>query len=196
MKTQQLQRRILTAILGALIVAFTAIPFTGYITYGPVEITTLHIIVILGAAALGWKTGAVLGGVWGVACMVRALFNPLWFPFVNPLISLVPRVLVGVLAGLLFAGLRRTKLPQPISLVLTAVAGTLTNTVLVLVSLNIFGGLIQSYQQFYEMFKSILLTIIGLNGGIELLAAAVVVPVVYKAIQRFIPNAVKNPKEP
>ena len=51
-------------ILSALIIVMTIVPYTGYIYYGLIEITTLHIVVAVGAVLLGWEYGAVLGLVW------------------------------------------------------------------------------------------------------------------------------------
>ena len=103
---------VLAAVFSALIAVMTVVPYTGYINYGPIslEITTLHIVVILGAVCLGWKYGAILGGVWGVSCMLRALTNPLWYDFLNPMISLLPRIAVGLVAALVFIGLMKLKI--------------------------------------------------------------------------------------
>ena len=121
-------------ILSALIIVMTVVPYTGYINYGLVEITTLHIVVIVGAVMLGWQYGAVLGFVWGITCMLRALTNPLWAPFVNPLVSLVPRVLVGIVAGLTAQGLRKIRMRSGLVAALSAAAATLTNTCLLYTS--------------------------------------------------------------
>ena len=173
---------ILAAIFSALIIVMTAIPYTGYIMYVPggIEITTLHIIVILGAVCLGWKYGAVLGGVWGLSCMARALTNPLWADFLNPLISLVPRILVGVVAALVFCGINKTKLGSIPACIAAAIAGTVTNTVLVLSMYNVFGGTVT--QGVYNVFKNIIMTIVSINGIIELAAAVILVPILFKAI--------------
>ena len=54
-KNKNLYHLVLTAILSALIVVMTVVPYTGYIPYGVVtEITTLHIVTIVGAVFLGW----------------------------------------------------------------------------------------------------------------------------------------------
>ena len=47
-------------ILSALIIVMTVVPYTGYINYGLVEITTLHIVVAVGAVMLGWQYGAAI----------------------------------------------------------------------------------------------------------------------------------------
>ena len=98
---------VLTSVFIALIVVMTVIPYTGYINYGVIEITTLHLVVILGAVCLGTKTGTLLGFVWGVTCLLRAFTNPAWILFTNPLISVLPRIFVGMVAGLVFSWSRR-----------------------------------------------------------------------------------------
>ncbi len=173
---------VLAAVFCALIIVMTVVPMTGYITAGVVEITTLHIVVALGAVILGWKYGALLGGVWGLTCLIRAFTNPLWVMFTNPLISVLPRILVGIVAGAVFAAMKKTKANEMIDALVAALAATLTNTVLVLSAMYAFGGMFESYREFFELFKTIYMSIISVNGLIELAAAAVIVPLVYRAI--------------
>lgn len=180
-KTQKLAT---AGILSGLIIVMTVIPYTGYISYGLIEITTLHIPVILGAALLGWGYGGFLGGVWGVTCWIRAFTNPLWVMFTNPLISVVPRILVGIVAGLVMKVLSQTKLHDAISGGLCAAAGTLCNTALVLGAISLFGGMSQSYSTFFQWFQSIFSYIVTINGIIELVAAVIIVPAVYIAVTR------------
>ena len=165
-------------ILSALIIVMTVVPYTGYINYGLVEITTLHIVVAVGAVMLGWQYGAVLGFVWGVTCILRALTNPLWAPFVNPMISLVPRVLVGIVGGLTASGLRKLRLRTGLVAALSAAAATLTNTVLVLSALKLFSAVLTGL----PLLGTIYATLIGVNGSIELVAAILLVPVIVAAI--------------
>ena len=177
-------RRMTTvALLSALIAVMTVVPYTGYINYGAIEITTLHIPVLLGAVLLGPLCGAILGGVWGVTCMLRALTNPLWIMFVNPLISVVPSVLVGLAAGLLMRALKKTRVSGLAASAISAAAGTLCNTLLVLTAIQLLGGTLASYQAFYELFRSVIGYVIGVNGGLELVAAVIIVPAVYRALR-------------
>jgi len=166
-------------ILSALIIVMTVVPYTGYIYYGLIEITTLHIVVAVGAVLLGWQYGAVLGLVWGVTCMLRALTNPLWAPFVNPLISVVPRVLVGAVGGWAAMGLRKLKLRSGLVAGLSAAAATLTNTLLVLSALKLFSAVLTGA----PLLGTIYATLIGVNGVIELVAAILIVPAVVAAVK-------------
>lgn len=184
-----LRNLILNSIFTALIIVMTVVPYTGYISYGGViEVTTLHIITALGAVCLGWKSGAVTGAVWGLTSLLRAyIVYPVYlaYGFGNVFVAVVPRIIVGIVAGGLFSLLRKTKLDTFISSAVSAAAATLTNTVLVLSSMNIwlkFYG--KEYSSFFDTVKSIFSTIIAVNGLIELTAAVIIVPVVYKAISK------------
>lgn len=185
-RSQNLYKLVLTAILSALIIVMTVVPMTGYISYGGIlEITTLHIVVIIGAVFLGWKYGGILGFVWGASCVIRALAmsgNPAFLPFVNPMVSLVPRVIVGIVAGLVSTGLSKLISRKIVVAAIAAVAGTLTNTLLVLSMYYIFGGMLDSVSAVFALFKTIILTIVSLNGGVELVAAIIIVPAAYKAL--------------
>ena len=185
-KSNNLYKLVLTAVLSALIIVMTVVPMTGYISYGGIlEITTLHIVVIIGAVFLGWKCGGILGFVWGASCVIRALAmsgNPAFLPFVNPMVSLVPRVIVGLVAGFVSEGLVKLISKPVIVTAVAAAAATLTNTLLVLSMYYVFGGMINSVSAVFELFKTIILTIVSLNGGIELVAAIVIAPAAYKAL--------------
>jgi type II pantothenate kinase len=173
-------RKLATAgVLAALIVVMTVVPYTGYIYYGLIEITTLHIVVAIGAVMLGWEYGAILGCVWGVTCVLRALTNPLWLPFVNPLVSVVPRIFVGAVAGLAATGLRKAGCKQYVVASLSAAAGTLVNTFLVLSALKLFSADFAGM----PLLNTIYSTLIGVNGVIELVAAVLIVPAVIAALQ-------------
>ena len=186
---KKLIRLVMCALFAALIVVMTFTPYLGYITVGIIEITTLHIVVILGAAILGPKYGAVLGGVWGLTCIIRA-FQFGIIPFQNPLVSLVPRIIVGLFAGLIFYGLSKTKCKKPISLALSAFGGTLTNTVLVLSSLKIFGGFETLFGESAKTLEVIIGTLISTNGLIELVAAIILVPSIYMATEKVLKNKI------
>ncbi len=191
-KKQKLVRLIMCALFSALIVVMTFTPYLGYITVGPIEITTLHIVVIFAAAVLGEGYGAVVGGVWGLTCIMRA-FQFGIIPFQNPMVSLVPRILVGLMAGLVFHLLSKTKCPKPVSLGISAVAGTLTNTVLVLSFLKLFKGFEVIFGEEAKVLNTIIGTLIGTNGLLELGAAVIIVPTLYMATQKYFKNIqIKN----
>ena len=63
------------------------------------------------------------------------------------------------------------------------ISGTLTNTILVLITYNYFAGMMQSYAAVYEVFKGIFNTIIGLNFVVETVLAAVIIPILYSVLK-------------
>lgn len=186
MNREKTFRFVLAAILSALIIVMTVVPYTGYINYGGIEITTLHIVVILGAVALGWKYGLLLGTVWGVSCIVRCYVAfPVYldFGFGNFFVACLPRMLVGVVAGLVFAAFKKGN--KYIGAGTAAICGTLCNTVLVLSAMNIYSKIkADSVTDVYTVLKSILGTIVGVNGVIELAAAIILVPTLYSAVMK------------
>ena len=61
-KTQDMVK---LALFSGIIVVLSLTPM-GYIPLGVIKATTIHIPVILGSILLGWKSGAVLGGLFGL----------------------------------------------------------------------------------------------------------------------------------
>ena len=94
-------------ILGAIVVMLGLTPL-GFIPLGILTITSLHIPVIIA----GILEGPVVGGLVGLIFVFFSLFNamtrptPISFVFYNPLISIVPRILIGVVTGLVYKGLK------------------------------------------------------------------------------------------
>lgn len=96
-----------TLVVTGLLTAFEAIlAFTpiGIIRILPVSATTMHIPVIIGAVLEGPLVGGILGLVFGLFSMLNAVIAPSLFSpiFYNPLVAVLPRILIGVGAGYLF----------------------------------------------------------------------------------------------
>ena len=181
----QMTKLTLTAMFFAIIIALTFIPYTGYIVYGLLSITTIHVVVILGAVVLGPARGTLLGLVWGITCLLYALMNGTADAviFLDPRISVIPRILVGLAAGWYYRGFsrifRRVKGGEIIAAAITGALGTLTNTVLVLTSISLFGSAVATLGSTLE---TIIKTAFALNGVVELVLAVVVVPAVARPI--------------
>ncbi len=189
---KKLNRLVICAFFVALIVVMTFTPL-GYIPVGPsYAITTIHIATILGACILGTKYGAFLGFAWGGFCIMKAFQEPIPanIPFQNPMISLVPRVIVGIVAGLVFYALSKTKLKKPISLAISAVAATLTNTVLVLTALTLFNGFESITAGVETALDTIFTVLISVNGVIEIVAAVILVPSLYMATEKMLKDKI------
>lgn len=85
--------------------------------------TILHVPVILGGALEGPVVGTIVGLIFGVFSFIQAEV-----PFFrDPLVSILPRLLIGVVAWAAFVGLRRWSVD--IASAAAGVLGSLANTV-------------------------------------------------------------------
>ena len=88
--------------------------------------TILHVPVILGGVLEGPVVGTIVGLIFGVFSFIQAEV-----PFFrNPLISILPRLLIGVVAWAVFVGLKNVNID--LASAVSGVVGSLTNTVGVL----------------------------------------------------------------
>ena len=176
-------------ILSAFIIVQTFVPFLGNIPIPPLNPTIIHITVIVAAFVLSTKDGMLVGLVWGLARMVKAYTLPaspldllLW---TNPVIAVVPRVMVGLVAGLIFHAFLKRK-QEKRGMVIAAVLGSLTNTVLVLGFIALFYG--NEYATALNVDPSNLLKvlagIVATNGIGEAVAAGLIAPFIATALMK------------
>ena len=176
-------------ILSAFIIIQTFVPFLGNILIPPLNPTIIHITVIVAAFVLSTKDGMLVGLVWGLARMVKAYTLPaspldllLW---TNPVIAVVPRVMVGLVAGLIFHAFLKRK-QEKVGMVTAAVLGSLTNTVLVLGFIALFYG--NEYATALNVDPSNLLKvlagIVATNGIGEAVAAGLIAPFIATALMK------------
>lgn len=88
--------------------------------------TIMHIPVIIGSIMEGWPVGTVIGFIFGMSSFLGASI-PL---FKDPLVSILPRLFIGLVAYLVFVGLRRWNIYAAIGI--SGFMGSATNTILVL----------------------------------------------------------------
>ena len=116
--------------------------FLGYTRLGFIPVpnlsgnaTIMHVPAILGGALEGPVVGLIVGGIFGVFSFIQAEV-----PFFrDPLVSILPRLFIGVVAWAVFAGLRNTSLY--LASAAAGVLGSLTNTVGVLAMAVLLGYL-------------------------------------------------------
>jgi len=196
MKSKKTQELVLTAMLIAIMLLMYRLPFLGYIPLGFMNATLMHIPVIIGAVLLGPKRGALLGGVFGLTSLLKNTYepNPTSFVF-SPFYSLgetqgnfaslivcfLPRILIGVVAfyvyHLLKKKLKQKKGSNYVALIGAGVAGSLTNTILVMNFIYLFFG--KSYAvasgRAFEVLYGAILTVIFVNGIPEAIIAGIIV---------------------
>lgn len=185
------------AVLSAIIALLTFVPYTGYISYGWLSITIIHIPVIIGAVVMGPKDGAILGFVWGLTCVLKAILAP---PspldgtiFRNPLVAIIPRILAGLVAGLIYLAFRKQENPlaKASGAGLAALGGTVTNTILVMASIYLFYGsklgedLGITSVSFGGLLKYVLAAF-TVNGALEIVVAIILtIPISRALLKRY-----------
>lgn len=88
--------------------------------------TIMHIPAIIGGIMQGPIVGLIVGAIFGISSFLNATV-PL---FKDPLVAILPRLFIGVVAWLVYVGLRRKS--EYFAVGAAAFIGTLANTVLVL----------------------------------------------------------------
>ncbi|MBP5091708.1 MAG: ECF transporter S component [Bacilli bacterium] len=190
------------AIFIAIIVLMTFVPNIGYLSVfgGVITFTLLHLPVLLGASLTSWKRGALYGLAFGFFNWIRALtaatsaFDML---FMNPLISILPRFLFGLIAGALFEILKRVKNKGAKSILLVAFSAlaTICHTFLVFGSIYVFtlGETAWLWEWLFSPSTSalgmtaLLLTFLGAGG--EAVLAAILIPSLNTALRKALPKA-------
>ena len=95
--------------------------------------TIMHIPAIVGGALEGPVVGLLAGAIFGIFSFLYAE-NPV---FLNPLVAVLPRLLIGVVAWAVFVGLRRWNID--LASAAAGILGSFTNTVGVLGLAILFG---------------------------------------------------------
>ncbi|AEV94524.1 ECF transporter S component [Pediococcus claussenii] len=187
---ERTQRLVTRAIFIAIIALQTMVPALGYIPLGFVSLTIIHITVIVAAIMMGPVDGMLIGFVWGALTVVRAFMTPTspldTIIFTNPIVSVIPRVLVGLVAGLVFRTLYRKFENLTVASIVAAIFGTLTNTFLVVTLMGTLytSTLTKSYNVSSAGLVKVLMGIIGSNGVVEVGAAVVITPLIIQALSK------------
>ncbi len=112
----------------------------GFIPIPPVKATIMHIPVIIGAVIEGPVVGAMVGLIFGIFSIFQAISNPTPFSFIfmNPLVSVLPRVLIGIIAYYCYKIVPVKN--ESIKSGIAGAIGTLVNTVGVLTMMYLLYG--------------------------------------------------------
>lgn len=96
-KNLSVRKMVITSVLGGITAVLGLTPI-GLIPVGPTRATTMHIPVIIGAIMEGPLVGAFVGLIFGLISMFQAITNPtpVSFVFLNPIVSVIPRILIGI----------------------------------------------------------------------------------------------------
>lgn len=188
---QKIRKMTLLAIFSAIIILQNLVPFLGNIPLGPLSITLMHITVMVAAISLGPASGMVIGGIWGLITWIRAFIWPTSplavICFTNPLISVLPRILVGTVAGYGYLALK-CKLHAKTSMIMASALGSLTNTFLVLGQIYLFyhNQAPKLYAVDVKQLLPYLMGVVATNGIPEMLVAMLAVPLISTILIKLI----------
>jgi uncharacterized membrane protein len=138
MSTSRTRTIVIAGVLSAISILLAVTPIGYLITIAGISATTMHIPVIIGAILEGPVVGALIGLVFGLTSLIRAATapnGPIDPLFINPLLSVLPRLVIGPAAWLAWRALRRWPV---VGLAAAGAVGSITNTVLVLAMLGLF----------------------------------------------------------
>lgn len=199
--TQKTQNMVKLALFAGIIVVLSMTPL-GFIPLGVIKATTIHIPVILGSILLGWKSGAVLGGLFGLTSLITNTMTPALTSFVfTPFYSLgdvhgnfwslvvcfVPRILTGIVPYFVYKGIKKFCSNDIAPLGIAGFLGSMTNTLLVMHSIYFFFGDSWAAAKGIagDMIYKTILVVIATNGIPEATVAAVITTAVGKALLKF-----------
>ncbi len=194
------KKKIQTLTLAAFFVAIEilmAVTPIGYIPVGAINITTMHLPVILSGIILGPVIGALTGFVFGLTSMLKNTFTPnitsfCFSPFITVggvsgnfasfLIVFVPRILLGVLSFYIYRALRRSKQSRIVASGISAGVNTLLHTLGVMGLIWLFFG--QQYANAAGItVGAVILAVLTSNGILEIILATIVIPVLVRALK-------------
>lgn len=189
------QLAILTAIM--LIMSFTPL---GYLKIGAIEITLMIIPVAIGSIVVGPIGGAILGLVFGVTSLLTCVLGTSVFgvfvfsinPWLTAITCLVPRVLCGLLPGLLFRAIAKIDKTKIVSFLAASLSTALLNTILFTGCIVVFfwknaafvDGMAGALPM--DSLGAFLVAFVGLNGVVEAIVSFLVAAAIAKVLVRFV----------
>lgn len=196
---KKLNAMVKLAILIAIMLIMNYTPL-GYLRIGTLAISFMGIPVAVGAAMLGPWAGAALGLVFGLTSFAQCFgvdpFGTFLFdsnPFAMVVICIVTRVLMGLLAGIIFKAMQRGNAAKKLSYAVTGVSGAVLNTVLFLGFLWIFfNGMEETLvAELGYGLKAVITLAAAVNGLCEAAVGGIILAALGKVICRFVPASVK-----
>ena len=165
------RRVVLSALFGAMTFALGMPPaIIGFIRLPNASggATILHIPVIIGSVVGGPIVGMLSGFIFGIS----SIMNDTTGLFGNPIISVLPRILIGLTSWLAYQGLKKVGASTLIAAATAGVVGTLTNTILVV-------GLLVAFQLLPPVQVPLLIP----QAVIEVIIAAALLPIIATAVE-------------
>ena len=134
-----------------------------------------------------WKRSFIGGTILGVCSCISCLIFTAFIQYANPLISILPRAMIGITAYWTYFGLsklcRKCKkliLRESLPCCIAGIVGSITNTVLYLTMATLLLG-----GTFANALNAIWQVAMAIYFPIELVACAVFVPIYVRVMKKF-----------
>lgn len=200
----KLRRLVMLALFSAILILMSYTPL-GYLKIGILEITFNIIPVALAAVTLGPGGAAITGGVFGITSFLQCIgiggssaMGVILFeisPVLTFILTVVPRVLDGLLAGFIFKFLKKAT-NNTVASSITGLCCALFNTVFFMFSLVfLFGN--TDYMQSLINGKNIIVficTFVGINAIFEIIASTLLTGAIGTALfkAKIVPQETEN----
>lgn len=180
-KKTDVRKMAIIGVLSAISIMLSMTPL-GFIPIGPTNATIMHIPVIIGAIVEGPLVGITVGFIFGATSLLRALTMPTItsFALVNPLVSVLPRILIGIVAYYVYKFTIKFTKNVFVSGWITGVIGSLVNTAGVLGMIyTLYGSrYAEALGESASAAKTLILTLVATNGIPEAIVGGFVVSAV------------------
>ncbi len=207
-KLKQTKNIVLLSLFTAIIILLAFTPI-GIIDLPIMKITILHIPVIIASLLLGPKKGAFLGLIFGISSLIKNTLAPnlssfVFTPFVplpgtnygsflSLIVCFVPRIFTGIVPWFVYNFLQKivsknTTTSKSVKIAVSAIAGSFTNTLLVMGLIGILFAKSYSIAQGIpsETLLKFISGIVVVNGIPEAIASAILVPSLYLFLSKIL----------
>ena len=179
-------RLALLGLFAALILVMSFTPL-GYLRIGLLEVSFLMVPVAAGAILLGPVGGMILGALFGITSFIQAASGMSAFgfalfginPFYTAILCLVPRILMGLFAGLIsktFAAFENKSISTVVRSVVTSLLTPMFNTVMFMGLLVLFFWNTEYIQGLAGELNILpfIFAFVGINGLLEIAASLLI----------------------
>lgn len=191
MQRTQTNKLVLLSLFWAIVLLQEFVPLLGNIPIGPFSLTLIDITIYVAALTMGVSGGVMVGGFWGIITFVRAFTFPSSpiapLVFTNPLISIVPKLVMGWLGAFLFSYISK-KCSELTRMVVAIVLSEIVTAILTLAPIYFFYRTPEMATALgagaNESFSAVIGMVILTNAIPETILAAIVAPVIVKQVRK------------
>jgi len=187
MNNQKTRDLVYLSLFISIIFVMAWVPFLGFIPLTPViSLTLIHIPVLIAIFFLGRKLGILTGLAFGIMSWILAMVRPIGVLdpfFVNPILSVLPRLLFAVLTVMVYDVFSKLVKNEYLVIIIVSIIGSLIHSVLVLGTLVLLYFPDITTTGTFNAAIIAALTVLGTNSTLEAVTAALIATPIVKALR-------------